>query len=39
VGPFLKGRLFKNNGYKVVDNEVEKVFKKNSDQDRDETMA
>lgn len=37
VAPFLKGKLFRNNGYKVVGNEVEKVFTRV--RERDETMA
>lgn len=37
VAPFLKGKLFRNNGYKVVGNEVEKVFTRA--RERDEDMA
>jgi hypothetical protein len=32
VAPFLKGKLFKNNGYAVVGNEVEKKFRRAGDE-------
>lgn len=36
LGGFLKGRLFRNNGYKVVGNEIEKVFTKVREQGQED---
>ena len=32
INPFLKSKLFRTNGYKVVENAIEKTFRKTGDE-------